>query len=460
MPALIDDLFLPDGHPAISFAGQTFPKFLPARPEDVPWFEADGRAPAGLDAHAAGAFAARRRRLSELALDLATCQVVLRILRALTRDETLLIEGPPGTSKTSSVELAASLLGLTMVRVSFSRDSDSSEFIGKYVPDEEDGGWRWQDGPVPRAMRDGSLLYLDEVNLARAAHLDRLLPVLEAHATLHLVEHRGEPVEAAATFRSIATINSVEVEGRIPLSRPFRDRTTAYFTAEPDLNAVKAMLKHWVHGRAQGQVSIRGRRFLLPDLPPEQRMAPTLARVTGFEEVLQKLARFHHTAAELARAGDLGRDRREAFSFGRRRLASFVRSLDAELGFAAVSGPVDVRDALLHVLDEHYLDAVEGEDRRALKDQMQNILLNELPPLAIPRHARACRTPTAGAELLVEDLERGTTVTFKGEPWRVRRADIKGVMLERSDRQSTWISARATVTRLADGAVILKEGRS
>ena len=49
--------------------------------------------------------------------------------------------------------------------------------------------WRWEDGLVPQAMRQGWWLLLDEVNLAEPQILERLNSVLELDPSLVLTEH-------------------------------------------------------------------------------------------------------------------------------------------------------------------------------------------------------------------------------------------------------------------------------
>lgn len=467
MPPLLRDLTLTDGQPAIEFAGHRFAKLLPTCPDEVEWFSREGSdggmGPAALLSHAADVARVRERRLRELAMDGATARLVLRLLRGLRRGEIVLLEGPPGTSKTSSVELAAALLGLLVMRVSFSRDSDASEFIGKYVPKEEGAGFRWQDGPVLRAMRDGQLLYLDEVNLARAAHLDRLLPVLEQHPSLALVEHLGERVDASPNFRVLMTINSVGDEGRIPLSRPFRDRTVAAFTTEPDVLATRAMLQHWMRGRGQAQVTVGGRKFTIPTLPQAQRVAPTLARVDGLRERLPAMARFHHAVAALAANRDLGLDRREGYSFGRRRLAGFVRALETEAAVLVEESKrpsVRLDDAFRQVLAEHYFEAVESpEDRKAVEDQARNLLLEDLGPLSVAGPRPPLREAHGGREVPVEGLLKGSPVVYQGLDYRVRQVTATTIRLEDEDRLSgpQLLRKRAQATQLDDGTVLLAE---
>ena len=70
--------------------------------------------------------------------------------------------------------------------------------------------FRWHDGPLVHAMKQGSFLLLDEINMADDAVLERLNSVLEPGRTLTLAEKGGDVVEeivAHKDFRIFATMN-------------------------------------------------------------------------------------------------------------------------------------------------------------------------------------------------------------------------------------------------------------
>ena len=70
--------------------------------------------------------------------------------------------------------------------------------------------FRWHDGPLVQAMREGSFILLDEISLAEDAVLERLNSVLEPSRTLTLAEKGGDVIEeivAHPEFRIFATMN-------------------------------------------------------------------------------------------------------------------------------------------------------------------------------------------------------------------------------------------------------------
>ena len=53
----------------------------------------------------------------------------------------------------------------------------------------EGNGWKWEDGPVVKAMLEGYWLILDELNLAEASVLEHLNSILERNPSLLLSEY-------------------------------------------------------------------------------------------------------------------------------------------------------------------------------------------------------------------------------------------------------------------------------
>lgn len=87
----------------------------------------------------------------------------------------------------------------------------------------------WEDGPLVKAMREGCMLLVDEVNLAEDAVLERLNSVLEPGRTLLLAEKGGpvpEKIVAAEGFRVIATMNPGGDHGKRELSPALSNRFT------------------------------------------------------------------------------------------------------------------------------------------------------------------------------------------------------------------------------------------
>jgi len=74
-----------------------------------------------------------------------------------------------------------------------------SDLIGTYTQ-EPDGSYTWVDGPLPRAMKEGRPLFVDDITLAPATVLARLYPAMDGRGEIRIVEHRSETVRAEPGF--------------------------------------------------------------------------------------------------------------------------------------------------------------------------------------------------------------------------------------------------------------------
>src|ERR671935_1468291 len=140
----------------------------------------------------------------------------------------VLIIGPKGTGKTTLVRKFASKINKELYSVNFSLRTRESHLIGTKTL--EKGEISFVEGILVKSMRDGNMLYLDELNAAEADVLLRLDEALDDRKQLVLKEAEGQIVNAAADWFVIATINPLSHVGtkELPpqlLSRfPFRLR--------------------------------------------------------------------------------------------------------------------------------------------------------------------------------------------------------------------------------------------
>ena len=84
----------------------------------------------------------------------------------LTRKFPVLIEGPTSAGKTSSIEYLAKQTGHEFIRINNHEHTDIQEYIGSYVSDPTTGKLVFKDGLLVQALRKGSWIVLDELNLA------------------------------------------------------------------------------------------------------------------------------------------------------------------------------------------------------------------------------------------------------------------------------------------------------
>jgi nitric oxide reductase NorQ protein len=122
-----------------------------------------------------------------------------------------LIIGPKGTGKTALVRKFASKMKKELHSINFSLRTRESHLIGSKTLDR--GEVNFVEGILVKSMRDGSLLYLDELNAAEADVLLRLDEALDDRRQVVLKEAEGQIVTARNDWSVIATINPLSHVG-------------------------------------------------------------------------------------------------------------------------------------------------------------------------------------------------------------------------------------------------------
>ncbi len=117
----------------------------------------------------------------------------------------LLVVGPTGCGKTSLIEQVCARLHAPVQSVICGGSTEYMDLVGQWTL--QNGSTVWVDGPLTKAMREGHLLILNEIDLVDPAELANLNAVLEG-APLLINQKNGEIVYPHTNFRLIATSNS------------------------------------------------------------------------------------------------------------------------------------------------------------------------------------------------------------------------------------------------------------
>ncbi|MBI4694891.1 MAG: CbbQ/NirQ/NorQ/GpvN family protein [Gammaproteobacteria bacterium] len=153
----------------------------------------------------------------------------------------VLLKGPTGCGKSRFVEAMAERLGLALVTVACNEDTSASDLLGRYLLDG--GGTRWLDGPVTRAVREGALLYLDEVAEAREDVLV-VIHALTDHRRRLFIDRRDETLVAPPSFQLVVSFNPGYQRGVREMKPSTRQRFTALAFDFPDPPREVEVVRH------------------------------------------------------------------------------------------------------------------------------------------------------------------------------------------------------------------------
>ena len=117
----------------------------------------------------------------------------------------VIIIGPKGTGKTTLVREYAIRKSKNLQSINFSLRTRESHLIG--TKSLTDGNIGFDEGILVKSMKEGNILYLDEINAAEADVLLRLDEALDDRRQLILKESSGQIIKAKDSWFVISTIN-------------------------------------------------------------------------------------------------------------------------------------------------------------------------------------------------------------------------------------------------------------
>ncbi|KAK5577473.1 hypothetical protein RB653_002414 [Dictyostelium firmibasis] len=154
-----------------------------------------------------------------------------RVLRGMQLPRAILVEGSPGVGKTSLITAIANASGNQIVRINLSEQTDIMDLLGSDLPVEggTGGQFEWRDGVFLEALRNGSWVLLDELNLASQTVLEGLNSCLDHRSEVYIPE-LGKTFTCHPNFRVFACQNPLhQGGGRKGLPKSFLNRFTQVF---------------------------------------------------------------------------------------------------------------------------------------------------------------------------------------------------------------------------------------
>jgi MoxR-like ATPase len=143
----------------------------------------------------------------------------------VTAGRDVLLEGPPGTSKSTLLRAITRSWGVPFVLVEGNAELTPAKLVGHHNPArvlrEDYSADNFVPGPLIEAMRGGGFLYIEELNRAPE---DTLNTLLAAMAEREVAVPRVGRIEAEPSFRVMASMNPFDNVGTARISDSVYDR--------------------------------------------------------------------------------------------------------------------------------------------------------------------------------------------------------------------------------------------
>lgn len=156
----------------------------------------------------------------------------------------LLLKGPTGCGKSRFVAAMAARKQRSLIQVACNEDTSAADLLGRFLL--KGGDTVWQDGPVTRAVRQGAILYLDEIAEAREDVIVALHALSDFRREIYL-DRLNETVRATTDFMLIASFNPGYQNSLKELKASTRQRFVTLAFSYPERHVEKLIVAKESH---------------------------------------------------------------------------------------------------------------------------------------------------------------------------------------------------------------------